>query len=127
MGLELVHRGQGRQRLRGVDEVAQRHQRMGLAPSVGELKLPDGLGIPAGETKRHIARKFTQREGREGEREETARILVDRSRALLHHDIVKVGGEVGERKLTRAHILAQFHNLVPGSPGQFLRHLDLVR
>jgi len=98
---------------------------MGLAPAVGEFELANGLGIPAVETKRHIARELPQREGREGQGEEAARILVDRPRTLLHHDIVKVGGEIGERELARAHILAQLHDLVPGFPGEPLRHLDL--
>ena len=123
VGPELVHRGQGRQRLRVVDEMAQRHQRMGLAPAVGELELADGLGVPAGEAERHVARKLAQGEGRKGQREETARVLVDRSRAFLHDDVVKIGGEVGERELARAHVLAQLHDLVPGSPGEGLRHI----
>ena len=99
---------------------------MGLAPAVGKLQLADGLGVPAGEAKRHIARELAQGEGRKGQREETARILVDRSRAFLHHDVVEVGGEVGERKLARAHVFAQLHDLVPGSPGELLRHFGLA-
>ena len=79
---------------------------MGLAPAVGELELADGLGIPAGEAERHVARELTQREGRKGQREETARVLVDRSRAILHDNVVEVGGEVGERELARAHVFA---------------------
>ena len=64
MGPELVDRGQVRQCLRVVDEVAQRHQRMGLAPAVRELELADGLGIPADETERHVACELAQGEGR---------------------------------------------------------------
>ena len=127
MGPELLDRRQRRQRLRLVHEVVERHQRMGLAPAIGKLKLADGLGVLAGEAERHIAREFPQRKGRIGQSEEPAGVFIDRTRAFLDRHVVEVGGEVGKRELARAHVFAQFHDVVPGCPREGLRHVGLAR
>ena len=125
IGLELLHRGQARQRRRIVREMAQRHQRVGLAAAVGQLELPHRLRVPARETQHDVPRELAQRERRIGEREKPGGVLVYRPRASLHHHVVQVGGEVGQRQLAGAHVLAQFHDAVPGGPGELLRHLPI--
>ena len=127
MGSKLLDRRQRRQRLRLVHEMVERHQSMGLASAIGQFELADGLGVLAGEAKRHVAREVPQRNGGKGKGEEPVRVLIDRPRAFLHRHVVQVGGEVGEREFARAHVLAQFRDFVPRCPGNLLGHIVLAR
>ena len=97
----------------------QRYQRVGLAAAVGQFELPHRLRVSSRETQHDVPGELAQREGRVGQGEEPGGILVYRPRAPLHHHVVQVGGEVGQRQLAGAHVLAQLHDAVPGGPGSF--------
>ena len=57
MRTELLDRGQRRQRFGIPCQVVKSHQRMGLAATVGQFELADGLVVPAREALGNVPRE----------------------------------------------------------------------
>ena len=78
MGLELLYRRQRGDLGRGVHQVAQSDQRVGLAAAVVDGELAVRLVAAARQAQCHLFDQLAQIEGRIGERKELGRILVHR-------------------------------------------------
>ena len=96
-------------------QVPERDQRVGLAASVVDRQLAVRLVAPPGQAQGHVLDQLAQIEGRAGEGKEVPRLLVHRPVPLLHHHVVQVGGKHRQRQLTALQIVAQLHDLVPGT------------
>ena len=97
-------------------EVAERDQRVRLAAAVGQLQLPDGLVVLAGQAQYHVPDQAAQVVRRERQREEFVRLLVDRPLAPLHDDLVEVGGEHVQREFPRLQVISKLDHFVPRFP-----------
>ncbi len=84
---ELVDGGQVGQVRRVADQVQQGDQRVRLAAAVGQLQLPHGLVVLAGEAVDDILGQFAEVVGREGQGEELGRLAVDLA-APVHDHVV---------------------------------------
>ena len=88
---------------------------MGLAASVGELQLADGLIVPAGEAVGDILGELPDVVGWVCEGEELVGVSVYLV-ALVHGYVVEVGGEHGEAELAGFEVASEGYDLVPGLP-----------
>ena len=111
---ERRHRRRVRQRTGVAEEVVQRDQRVGLAAAVGEFQLPDRPVGLAGEAKCHVLDQLAERRRREGEVEELGRVLVDGTLSPRQRDLVKIGGELGQRELAAAEFVLEADEGGPG-------------
>ena len=124
--LELLHRRQGGQRRRIVDQVPERDERVRLAAAVVDGKLAVRLVAAAGEPVADVLDQLPEVQGGEGEGEKLVGLLVHRPLSLLHDNVVQVGGEDGQGQLPRLQVVAQLHDLVPGFPGCLGCHVVLI-
>ena len=93
----------------------ERDERVRLAAAVVDGQLAVRLVAVPGQAKGHVPDQFAQIEGRIGEGKELSRLLVYRSVPLLHHHVVQVGGKHRQRQLAALQIVAQLHDLMPGT------------
>ena len=119
---ELLHRGQIRQCARIAEQMMERDQRVRLPAAVGQLELPHRLVAPSDEPRCDVLHQLAQRVGGIGQREEFRRVLVDRPASLRLRDLVQVGGEFGERKLTGPQFFLKANDFVPGLEAVRLGH-----
>src|SRR6266566_10105705 len=115
--LERLDGGQLRQGVGTGDKVTERNEGMRFAAAVSEGKLADGLVIFASEPERHLAHEVAEIVGWVRESKKLLGLFVNRPLARLHHDFVKVGGELLQRKFTRCEVGAEGYDFVPRFPG----------
>ena len=120
---ELVHGGQIREMRRVGDQMPHCDQRMGLAASVGQFQLADGLVALAGEARDNVFGQFAQIEGRIGKGEEFAGVLVDRLR-LAHRHVIEISGEDVQGKIAGLEVWANFDDVMPRRPREFC-HMEV--
>jgi len=97
---KLLDRGQVGQRRGVIGEVVEGDQRVRLAAAVRQLELAHCLVVLSRQPKHHVPRQFAQVVGGIGEGKELARVFVDAALAPPQRDVIQVGGEGGQRKLT---------------------------
>ena len=115
---ELLDGGHVRQVVRITQQMQQRDECVRLATTIGHLKLSDGLVVVARQPLDHILGQFAQVVGRVGQGEELGGFLIDLPR-LVHHHVVQIRREDGERKLTRLEIVSYLYDLMPRRPLKF--------
>ena len=113
--LELANRRQVGQRAGVMYQMPERDQRVRLAAAVVDGQLAVRLVAAPGQAKSHVLYQFAQIESRVGEGKERSRLLVYRPVPLLHHHVVQVGGKHRQRQLAALQIVAQLHDLMPGT------------